>query len=82
MVLREGGHRPCRAKMPAPMMAIPIDILLQRDEGTLRIREMGEAGRPCVKRHCRHADPHHPFPDVGEQEERLGGIPTSVLTKV
>ena len=28
-MLRGNGHRPRRAKIPAPMMAIPIDILLQ-----------------------------------------------------
>ena len=28
VILREECHRPCRAKMPAPRIAIPIDILL------------------------------------------------------
>ena len=29
MMLREEAYRPRRAKMPAPRMATPIDILLQ-----------------------------------------------------
>ena len=29
LMSRKGGHKPCRAKIPAPMMAIPIDMLLE-----------------------------------------------------
>lgn len=53
VMLRKGGHRRCRAKMPAPMMATPIDILLQRGEEYWRTLDMGKAGRPWLKSHCR-----------------------------
>lgn len=51
VMLREGGHRPCWTKMPAPIMATPIDILLQRYKEHWRILDIEKAGRPQMKSH-------------------------------
>lgn len=44
--IEEGGrHRPCRTKIPAPMIATPIDILFYWYKMILKMLEAGAVGR-------------------------------------